>query len=75
MQKKKKTEEDSAEIRYRAQIEKRNDLNAQAREFSDSRDTLNQEKRDILDEMRSLRDERDSFVKKGPHRGEEREAE
>lgn len=64
MQKRKKTEEENAELRYTSQIEKRNDLNAQAREYSNARDTLNSERRDILDEMRSLREERDALVKK-----------
>jgi uncharacterized coiled-coil DUF342 family protein len=64
MQKKKKTEEESAELRYRSHIEKRNDLNAQASELADTRDTLNNERREILEEMRALRDERDNLVKK-----------
>lgn len=64
MQKKKKTEEENAELRFRSHVEKRNDLNAQAREFADVRDSLNGERREILDEMRALRDERDGLVKK-----------
>jgi uncharacterized coiled-coil DUF342 family protein len=64
MQKKKKTEEENAELRYRGLIEKRNELNAQAREVADVRDSLNQERRDIMDEMRALRDERKALVDK-----------
>ncbi|KYK31201.1 MAG: hypothetical protein AYK23_04080 [Candidatus Proteinoplasmatales archaeon SG8-5] len=64
MQKKKQTEEESAELRHRNLIEKRNELNTQAREIADSRDTLNQERREILDEMRALRDERKALVDK-----------
>lgn len=65
MQKKKiKNEEESAEVRFRGIIEKRNELNAQAREFADIRDTLNQERRDILDDMRALREERKALVDK-----------
>jgi len=64
MQKKKKTDEESAELRYRGLIEKRNELNAQAREIADARDTLNQERREILEEMRALRDERKALVNK-----------
>ena len=64
MQKKKVTEEENAEIRYRGIIEKRNELNDQAREFADARNTLNDERRDLVEEIRELRDERDDIVKK-----------
>lgn len=63
MQKKEKTEEQSAEVRYRGIIEKRNELNDQAREFADTRDMLNKERRDTVDEIKSLRDERDALNK------------
>jgi phosphoserine phosphatase len=64
MQKPKVTEEENAEIRYRGIIEKRNELNDQAREFADLRDTLNNERRDLVEEIMVLRDERDALVKK-----------
>ncbi|MFO7618977.1 MAG: hypothetical protein R6W91_04910 [Thermoplasmata archaeon] len=64
MQKNKITEEENAEIRYRGIIEKRNELNDQAREFADARDTLNKERRDLVEEIRDLREDRDAIVKK-----------
>ncbi|MDO9537378.1 MAG: hypothetical protein Q7J68_03560 [Thermoplasmata archaeon] len=63
MQKKKVTEEENAEIRYRGIIDKRNELNDQAREFVDARDSLNNERRDIIEDVRDLREDRDAFVK------------
>ncbi|MBA3045670.1 MAG: hypothetical protein KKH41_04000 [Candidatus Thermoplasmatota archaeon] len=63
MQKIKITEEENAEIRYRGIIDKRNELNDQARELADTRDSLNNERRDLVEEIRILRDERDAFVK------------
>ncbi len=63
MQKRVQTEEQSAELRYRGIIEKRNELNDQAREFADTRNMLNKERRDNLDEIKELRDERDGLNK------------
>jgi uncharacterized coiled-coil DUF342 family protein len=67
MQKPKVSEEENAEIRYRGIIDKRNELNDQAREFADARDTLNNERRDIVEDIKDLRDERDAIVKKMRH--------
>ncbi|MDD4307579.1 MAG: hypothetical protein PHU53_02080 [Thermoplasmata archaeon] len=67
MQKPKVSEEENAEIRYRGIIEKRNELNDQAREFADTRDSLNNERRDIVEDIKDLRDERDAIVKKMRH--------
>jgi len=64
MQKPKVTEEENAEIRYRGIIDKRNELNDQAREYADTRNTLNDERRDLVEEIKVLRDERDAIVKK-----------
>ena len=63
MQKQKMSEEQSAELRYRSIIEKRNELNDQAREFADSRNMLNKERREIIDDIKDLRDERDELNK------------
>ena len=63
MQKQKISEEQSAELRYRAIIDKRNELNDQAREFADTRNMLNKERRETIDEIKELRDERDELNK------------
>ena len=63
MQKQKMSEEQNAELRYRSIIEKRNELNDQAREFADTRNMLNKERRETTDEIKELRDERDEFNK------------
>ncbi len=63
MQKKKKSEEESAELRHGSLLEKRNELNAQAREFAGTRDTLNDERRDLAEDINILRDERDAYTK------------
>lgn len=64
MQKPKVTEEENAEVRYRGIIEKRNELNDQAREFADARNMLNNERREIIEDIQVLREERDGIVKK-----------
>ncbi len=64
MQKKNRSEQDSAEEKYSALVEKRNELNTQAREFAEARNTLNAERRRILDESKELRDERKKAVDK-----------
>ena len=64
MQKKKTTELECAERRYQSLIEKRNELNAKAREFADARNILNDEKRRIIDESKDLRDKRRKLVTK-----------
>lgn len=61
MQKKQQSEEQSAELRYRSIIEKRNELNDQAREFADTRDLLNNERRETIEEIKALREERDAL--------------
>jgi uncharacterized coiled-coil DUF342 family protein len=67
MQKPKVSEEENAEIRYRGIIEKRNELNDQAREYADTRDSLNNERREIIEDIRDLREDRDEIVKKMRH--------
>lgn len=67
MQKPKVTEEENAEIRYRGIIQKRNELNDQAREFADARNMLNNERRDIIEDIQVLREERDAIVRKMRH--------
>jgi len=64
MQKKNRSEQDSAEEKHSSLIEKRNELNQQAREFADARNLLNAERRKILDESKGLRDERKKYVDK-----------
>lgn len=63
MQKPKLSEDQNAEVKYRGIIDKRNELNDQAREFADARDALNAERREIIEQIRDLRDERDVIVK------------
>jgi phosphoserine phosphatase len=63
MQKRRQTEEQSAELRYRSIIEKRNELNDQARGFADTRNMLNDERRETIDEIKILREERDELNK------------
>jgi len=63
MQKRVQTEEQSAELRYKIIIDKRNELNDQAREFADTRNMLNKERRETIDEIKELRDERDVLNK------------
>jgi uncharacterized coiled-coil DUF342 family protein len=67
MQKPKVSEEENAEIRYRGIIEKRNELNDQARQFADTRDSLTNERREIVEDIRDLREDRDDIVKKMRH--------
>jgi len=64
MQKKKSTEQENAELKYRGLIEKRNEYNQQAKEFADTRNTLNNEKRDCLEEIFALRADRGTLVDK-----------
>jgi len=67
MQKPKVSEEENAEIRYRGIIEKRNELNDQARQFADTRNSLTSERREIVEDIMDLREERDEIVKKMRH--------
>ena len=64
MQKQKMTEEQNAELRYRSIIDKRNELNDQAREFAENRNMLNKERRETIDDVKDLKDERDVLNKK-----------
>lgn len=72
MQKKKLTEEQNAEKRYRSHIEKRNELNDQAREFAEQRNMLNAERRETIEEIKELRDERDGYNKQMRHHKKKR---
>ncbi|MCK4757533.1 MAG: hypothetical protein KAS67_03695 [Thermoplasmata archaeon] len=62
MQKKKSSEQDNAEQKYSGLIEKRNELNTQAREYAEARNALNTERRRILDECGEMREERRKLV-------------
>ena len=50
----------NAEKDFRRLIEKRNELNDQAREARDERDALNEQKKNLVSEMRRLQTERDA---------------
>ena len=50
----------NAEKDFRRLIERRNELNDQAREARDERDALNEQKKNLVAQMRSLQTERDS---------------
>ena len=50
----------NAEKDFRKLIERRNELNDQAREARDERDALNEQKKNLVAQMRSLQTERDS---------------
>lgn len=50
----------NAEKDFRKLIEKRNELNDQAREARDERDALNEQKKNLVAQMRTLQAERDS---------------
>lgn len=50
---------ESAEVKLKRLFEKRNDINAIAREAREARDTLNDARRSILDSVAELRNERD----------------
>jgi uncharacterized coiled-coil DUF342 family protein len=63
MQKKKLTEQDSAELKMKALFDKRNEYNAQAMAFREQRNLLNAEKGKKIDEMVELRNVRADNVK------------
>jgi phosphoserine phosphatase len=63
VRKKSKTELQIAEVKFKSLLDKRDELNAEARVPRDERNTLNRQKRDLIDEMREFRDKRDSLVK------------
>lgn len=50
----------NAEREFRKLIEKRNELNDEARQARDERDALNEQKKNLVSEMRRLQTERDS---------------
>ena len=52
----------SAEEKFRALLNKRDDINAQAAVFRSERDSLNDEKRDVQEKVREERDGRDALV-------------
>jgi uncharacterized coiled-coil DUF342 family protein len=59
---KKISELQSAELRFRALLNKRDEINEQAAALRGERDSLNEKKRQLQDEMRAARDKRDAFV-------------
>ncbi|MEW5937746.1 MAG: hypothetical protein AB1665_08015 [Candidatus Thermoplasmatota archaeon] len=63
MQKKKRSQVESAELRYQALLVKRNEFNDLAREHREARDLLNQEKKEKLEEINRLKEERTALVK------------
>ncbi len=62
MPKKKKTELESAELKYQTLIDKRDAFNEEARVYRDERNALNEEKKDLIDEMSELKEERNKLV-------------
>lgn len=63
MQKKKRSQVESAELRYQGLLTKRNEFNDLARQYREARDLLNQEKKEHLDEINRLKEERTALVK------------
>ncbi len=59
---KKISELQSAELKLRALLNKRDDINDQAARLRSERDTLNEQKRVFQDQMRAARDKRDALV-------------
>lgn len=59
---KKISELQSAELKLRALLNKRDEINAQAALLRSERDTLNEQKRVFQEQMRAARDKRDAFV-------------
>ncbi|MEM4232700.1 MAG: hypothetical protein QXZ19_01865 [Thermoplasmata archaeon] len=62
MPKKTISELQSAELKYRALLNKRDEINAQAALLRDERDTLHEQKRALQAEVRAARDRRDALV-------------
>ncbi len=54
------TDPRNAEREFRRLIEKRNELNDEARQARDERDALNEQKKNLVAEMRRLQTERDA---------------
>jgi len=61
---KKISELQSAEMRFRALLNKRDEINEQAALLRSERDSLNEKKRELQDQMNAARDRRDELVKK-----------
>jgi len=61
---KKISELQSAELRFRALLNKRDDINEQAAVIRSDRDSLSEKKRELQDQMNVARDRRDELVKK-----------
>lgn len=59
---KKISELQNAELKFRALLNKRDEINEQAVALRSDRDSLNEKKRDLQDQMRAARDKRDAFV-------------
>ncbi|MBI5000111.1 MAG: hypothetical protein HZB92_01080 [Euryarchaeota archaeon] len=64
MQKKKRSESESAELRYRGILDKRDEFNNIAVQFRDARNQLNDQRHERLDELRKMKEERGAVVKK-----------
>ena len=64
MPKKTISELQSAELRFRALLNKRDEINDQAAALRSERDSLNEKKRELQDQMNVARDRRDELVKK-----------
>jgi uncharacterized coiled-coil DUF342 family protein len=62
MPKKKISELDSAELKFRALLNKRDEINDQAAVLRSERDSLHEQKKALQDQMREARDRRDTFV-------------
>lgn len=62
MPKKTISELQSAELKYRALLNKRDEINAQAALLRDERDTLHEQKRALQAEVRAARERRDALV-------------
>jgi len=62
MPKKKISELDNAELKFRALLNKRDEINEQAVVLRSERDTLHEQKKALQDKMREARDRRDTFV-------------
>jgi uncharacterized coiled-coil DUF342 family protein len=59
---KKISELQSAELRFRALLNKRDDINEQAAVLRSERDSLHEQKKGLQDQMNAARDKRDAFV-------------
>jgi len=62
MPKKKISELENAELKFRALLNKRDEINEQAAVLRSERDSLHEQKKVLQDQMREARDRRDTFV-------------